>query len=1784
MRGNGMKRADGRGWKKAGGFGKLDWSSGGMDQLEPRAMLAADARFTPTALNWNGINFTNVVANSWVVTFQGEQSQAQAQARVQQVATALGVRAASIDVSVSGMFARLTSPDRITENAVAQARQQLGFLRQVQPEELRFIQRQPNDAEFARQWPHLNTGQAAGNSGPGTAGADIKSTNAWDISTGNRRVVVAVLDTGTDLTHPDLRDNLWQNPGEIPGDGVDNDNNGLTDDVFGYDFADQDANPQDAPNEGHGTAVAGVIGAVGNNGIGVAGVNWQVSMITCKIFSDQGGGAPTFSIINALDYITRLRNNGVNIVVSNNSYGAVLDNQTTNFDNAEEIAIQRSTDAGILFVAAAGNESLDNDGTAGSYPANYPNVDIVSAAATDNRDGLADFSNYGRTKVDLGAPGVQTYTTAVGGGYQYIDGTSFASPYTAGVVALMASVNRFATKNSLRTGLLGGVDVIPSLQGKVATNGRLNAEKAVRNARVDGLFVSNISPGTQATTVTQIQVEFNADVDPAFFNSSRVELRRANGGTTFAGQDTIVPLTSGQFVLSGRVLTINLGAALPRDLYRLILRNDGFRDTLGNRLNGDQNTGNDEIYDFNIIAFRGPFEPNDTLATATPIVLGAATSTTIRDVFLGDGNNPASDVDIFKVSTTGASLLSARVASRSLGIFSSLDSYIRVFNSSGEQIAFNDNYEGLDSFVQVFVPGAGDYYIAVSAFPNSTYNPSIETGRSAGGSTGTYNLAIGVQTSQREVINRAGDAPRDIPAIGDIISTINVTDGRTVTDVAVRLNITHSFVSDLRITLTSPGGQVVTLFDRRGGSGQNLTNTIFADSATATIASGAAPFTGRFKPEQQLTPFKNRSAAGVWTLRISDLKPLDQGTLNSWSIDFDTNNDVSGPYELNDTVLLATDTTIDGTGVRTFDAAVGDGAFGLRDVDLFRFTAGTGTTITAQVNVTDTSGLRTILRLFDSQGTEIRADRRQGVSTNLINFVVANAGVYYIGVSGGSRSTVVGVLGNDSYNATVGGSGTETDSTGSYRLTINVSGGISEGSLVLTGNGLNVGVGTTGAIGASNATTNVGLASGGVDYLLSGGAITSYYGATFDGFVIRNTADGSQTDLPVSVNSESDANNRRAVVTGVYRSLGVRRTLSFGLNDQYIAIDVTLTNRSGVVINNLGWLEGLGTQLAFNSTPAGTTTLNNVKNGSMRLATSTFGGRTLGIGAAAGGNVVTSFGLTNAARDPIQVVVNPFDPDTSVGDTGAQGQQDMVIAYTLGSLGPNQSTTIRYFVFAGAASQVTTAFNLLDAGNGSGHLVSDPRASALPTSSLPFVIYYPEGYANNRASTFLPIVNAGAEGARVVVIAHYELAGGESNAAKPADVLYDSATDTPGGLVLPGSRSGITLTTPALYSAGTSLRVQSQIAGRPGVLKDTPYSIEIRSSAPVGATFSHYDFNITTGQSAVSQTGTTWTFAQAQKGAGINDFVVFYNPNNGPVKVTLTTIPADGTAGFSIVSRIEGNRRGGFSLQALSGIGNGTFGIKLDADLPIVAALSHFNSNQQTGYGAVGLSSLGSTSGATGQGQVGLTATSEFVSVLNPGSLAADVTLTFAFGNASSYRRTVRVEGLRQTQLNVLTIPGFPRGQVYSVTYQSTQPVTVSLPSTTTQGASGATLVSRAQSQWLFGEGFRPLNGTAVREYVRVFNPSLLDSTIEIQLSFNDGTSEVFRRTVTGRATSEFDLFDFVTGLKRTQGTVTGVGSFYGTRIISATPVVAFMGHYDSFLGGGFGLAGTPIGTTGTPN
>ena len=317
--------------------------------------------------------------------------------------------------------------------------------------------RTPNDLD-KRLWNLHNTGRRNG-----TAGADIQATSAWEITTGSRKhgPLVAVVDTGIDYKHPELAANMWLNPGEIINDGIDNDNNGVIDDVHGYNAVEDSGDPMD--DHSHGSHCAGTIAAVGNNGRGIVGVNWEARMMAIKIF-DSRGNTDTATILRGLRYAAKM---GVDI--TNNSWGDSRPSEAIK----EGFAAMPST----VHFAAAGNNRNNNDHR-NYYPVGHALENMVGVAATDRNDRRPVFSNYGEKTVELAAPGDQILST-VAGGYGVYSGTSMASPHAAGAAALILTEFPQATPVEVRDRLIYNSDPIPALSSSSQSGGRINAAKSL---------------------------------------------------------------------------------------------------------------------------------------------------------------------------------------------------------------------------------------------------------------------------------------------------------------------------------------------------------------------------------------------------------------------------------------------------------------------------------------------------------------------------------------------------------------------------------------------------------------------------------------------------------------------------------------------------------------------------------------------------------------------------------------------------------------------------------------------------------------------------------------------------------------------------------------------------------------------------------------------------------------------------------------------------------------------------------------------------------------------------------------------------------------------------------------------------------------------------------------------------------------------------------------------------------------------------------------------------------
>ncbi len=372
----------------------------------------------------------------------------------------------------------------------------------AQPDFLWHADTIPNDTSMNALWGMNNTGQNGG-----TPDADIDAPEAWNVAIGNHGIVVAVIDTGVDYTHPDLDDNMWTNPGEIPGNGLDDDGNGFVDDVHGYDFVNNDGDPMD--DHHHGTHCAGTVGAEGNNDEGVVGVCWNVRIMALK-FLDATGYGSTADAISCIEYAKQM-----GAKVTSNSWSG------DPYDQALKDAIDAAGTLGITFVAAAGNDSQDNDSTP-AYPSSFVSDNIIAVVSSDRNDARSSFSNYGAISTDLAAPGSSIYSCVPGGSYQYLSGTSMAAPHVAGACALLLSIDPSLSAEAIRQILMDTVD--STLPGICASGGRLNLAHAAAVTRASWVqasppYTNNVTPGTSVNVTVNVDA---TDLGPGSYTGAVV--------------------------------------------------------------------------------------------------------------------------------------------------------------------------------------------------------------------------------------------------------------------------------------------------------------------------------------------------------------------------------------------------------------------------------------------------------------------------------------------------------------------------------------------------------------------------------------------------------------------------------------------------------------------------------------------------------------------------------------------------------------------------------------------------------------------------------------------------------------------------------------------------------------------------------------------------------------------------------------------------------------------------------------------------------------------------------------------------------------------------------------------------------------------------------------------------------------------------------------------------------------------------------------------------------------
>jgi subtilisin family serine protease/subtilisin-like proprotein convertase family protein len=602
----------------------------------------------------------------------------------------------------------------------------------------------------------------------------IAAEKAWNQGvTGSKSVFVGVIDTGIQVTHPDLVNNIWVNPYD-PVDGIDNDGNGYVDDVNGWDFVNNDNSVYDSVDDDHGTHVAGTIGGKGNNGIGVAGVNWDVTIISAKFLGTNGGTSA--DAVRAIDYMTDLKNrHGINLVATNNSWGG------GSYSQSMHDAIIREAKVDIIFAAAAGNSTSNND-SLDNYPSNYSTLtgtstesaasfESVIAVASIASDGfISGFSSYGATTVDIGAPGSGIYSSVPTSAYASFNGTSMATPHVAGAIALYASLYPTATANQIRDVLLQTAVPTPSLAGLTVTGGRLNIYDALKISPIPAKVVGRAYSDLNSNNMYDI------------------------GEPTYSG--------------------VNIYA------------------------------------DLNNNGTRNPFEPLATTASDGTYEFTGLPSNTTMVISLLSGS-PANSIPVSPANgTQTVNILPNEQAN--------VDFTFLPQNALMGQITDGTNGAGL-----------GRLRVYNDVNNNNLFDHIDKQGSSI--------------TQKQRVID-----------MGIVTKTAVIT-GLTlpIAGIEVGLNLTHSHVGDLIITLISPDRTSVILLNRNGSNSQNLVNFSFDEYADNQIPVARNLNGTRFIPYESMSKFFGTRPSGTWTVTVQDRAYGDLGVFSNFTIRLITSNEAT---------------------------------------------------------------------------------------------------------------------------------------------------------------------------------------------------------------------------------------------------------------------------------------------------------------------------------------------------------------------------------------------------------------------------------------------------------------------------------------------------------------------------------------------------------------------------------------------------------------------------------------------------------------------------------------------------------------------------------------------------------------------------------------------------------------------------------------------------------------------------------------------------------------------------
>lgn len=751
----------------------------------------------------------------------------------------------------------------------------------------------PNDTQYSSLW-----GMSM-----------ISAPTAWDSTIGDPSIVVGVIDTGFDYNHPDLNANIWRNPNEIAGNGIDDDGNGYVDDVHGISAINDNGDPMDTDE--HGTHVAGTIGATGNNAEGVVGVNWQTSMVGCSFLGASGG--TTADGIQCIDYMVALKNSGINIRVLNNSWGG------GGFSQALKDAITAANAVDILFVAAAGNNSADTD-SGSHYPSNYDVANVMSIASTTSTDSLSSFSNYGATTVDMGAPGSSILSTVPGNAYSSFNGTSMATPHVAGAAALMLAANPALTTAEVKQFLMDSGDAIAALSGKTVSGKRLNVAQAITDSGGAGpsfymaptpysviinqgmstsysIDLNGVGGYTGSATLSAVAspafngtISFSANpvaagtsanmvvntttdtapgtyaiavtaVDGSITKTANVTLKVWPDGTVTTSYSSNTPVVIPDNDPTGAQSVINVPNAITLtevsasvdishtyigDLVVTLTSPSGVSDVLHDRAGG---SADDLIATFTSSAF----ELENALGNWTLSVVdkaradtGAINSWTLQLTGAPTtGTDFAPNVSIASPTNNGGYLLGEAI----------------IFNASANDTEDGDLTANIawTSSIDGAIGTGGNFTKSDLSVGSHTITASVTD---SAGQTQTQSVDLTVAVPNTTVSGSNTTAVTIPEWGGSGVSEIELTDGINIADLEVSVNISFNAINYLKVWLISPSGTRVDLQTTYQSWGQDLIKT--------------------YTP----TGFNGESTMGVWQLHAEDVTSYTMnGVINSWSIE-----------------------------------------------------------------------------------------------------------------------------------------------------------------------------------------------------------------------------------------------------------------------------------------------------------------------------------------------------------------------------------------------------------------------------------------------------------------------------------------------------------------------------------------------------------------------------------------------------------------------------------------------------------------------------------------------------------------------------------------------------------------------------------------------------------------------------------------------------------------------------------------------------------------------------------